>query len=110
FHGAYLDRNRGSAENWSGENAAQWTGSDNLAQLSTTGGETTWITTTLQEPLAIYSVSPDRFALLVVNERTPKNLLQIRSHSYKIIGLKVPSNHILTKRDGGGYQFPHALF
>jgi Tol biopolymer transport system component/DNA-binding winged helix-turn-helix (wHTH) protein len=44
-----------------------WTTGSRIAQLSATGGETTWITTSLQEPLAIYAISPDRSELLVVN-------------------------------------------
>jgi Tol biopolymer transport system component/DNA-binding winged helix-turn-helix (wHTH) protein len=38
-----------------------------IAQLSARGGETTWITTTLQQVLAIYGISPDRSELLVPN-------------------------------------------
>jgi hypothetical protein len=32
------------------------------------------------------------------------------SHSYKIIGLKVPSNHTLTKKGGGGVKYSSAPF
>jgi len=42
-----------------------WTTGAGIAQLSATGGETTWITTTLQEVLAIFGISPDRSELLV---------------------------------------------
>jgi len=44
-----------------------WTTGSGIAQLSATGGETTWIRTTLREPLAIYGISPDRSELLIVN-------------------------------------------
>jgi Tol biopolymer transport system component/DNA-binding winged helix-turn-helix (wHTH) protein len=44
-----------------------WTTGSGIAQMSATGGETTWITTTLREVLAIYSMSPDRSELLVGN-------------------------------------------
>ena len=44
-----------------------WTTGSELAQLSATGGETSWITTTLQKVLAIYGISPDRSELLVRN-------------------------------------------
>lgn len=44
-----------------------WTTGSGIAQLSATGGETTWIATTLPEVLAIYDISPDRSALLVAN-------------------------------------------
>jgi Tol biopolymer transport system component/DNA-binding winged helix-turn-helix (wHTH) protein len=44
-----------------------WTTGSGIAQLSATGGETTWITTTLQEVLTIDSISPDRSELLVSN-------------------------------------------
>ncbi len=44
-----------------------WTSGSGIAQMSATGGETTWIATTLPEALAIYSISPDRSKLLVVN-------------------------------------------
>jgi Tol biopolymer transport system component/DNA-binding winged helix-turn-helix (wHTH) protein len=42
-----------------------WTTGSGIAQVSATGGETTWITTTLREPLAISGISPDRSELLV---------------------------------------------
>jgi len=48
------------------EGAPLTTGSG-IAQLSNTGGETTWITTTLPEVFAIYGISPDRSELLVSN-------------------------------------------
>lgn len=41
-----------------------WTTGSGIAQMSATGGETTWITTTLKEALAIYAISPDRSELL----------------------------------------------
>ena len=44
-----------------------WTTGSGIAQLSARGGETTWITTTLQQVLAIYGISPDRSELLVPN-------------------------------------------
>lgn len=44
-----------------------WTTGSGIAQMSATGGETTWITTTLPEVLAIYGISPDRSELLVAN-------------------------------------------
>ena len=44
-----------------------WTSGSRIAQLSAAGGETTGIATTLQEVLAIYSISPDHSKLLVVN-------------------------------------------
>jgi Tol biopolymer transport system component/DNA-binding winged helix-turn-helix (wHTH) protein len=44
-----------------------WTTGSGIAQMSATGGETTWIATTLQEPLAILGISPDRSELLVQN-------------------------------------------
>jgi Tol biopolymer transport system component/DNA-binding winged helix-turn-helix (wHTH) protein len=44
-----------------------WTTGSRIAQLSATGGETTWIATTLREPLAISGISPDRSELLVPN-------------------------------------------
>jgi len=44
-----------------------WTTGSGIAQMSATGGETTWITTTLREVLAIYGISPDRSELLVAN-------------------------------------------
>jgi Tol biopolymer transport system component/DNA-binding winged helix-turn-helix (wHTH) protein len=44
-----------------------WTTGSGIAQLSASGGETTWITTTLQEPVAILGISPDRSELLVQN-------------------------------------------
>src|SRR5258708_3528610 len=44
-----------------------WTSGSRIAQMSAAGGETTGIATSLQEVLAIYSISPDRSKLLVVN-------------------------------------------
>jgi len=44
-----------------------WTTGSGIAQVSETGGETTWITTSLKEPLAIYAISPDRSKMLLVN-------------------------------------------
>jgi Tol biopolymer transport system component/DNA-binding winged helix-turn-helix (wHTH) protein len=44
-----------------------WTTGSRIAQLSVKGGETTWITTSLPEPLAIYAISPDRTELLLAN-------------------------------------------
>jgi Tol biopolymer transport system component len=44
-----------------------WTTGSRIAQLSVKGGETTWITTSLPEPLAIYGISPDRTELLLAN-------------------------------------------
>jgi Tol biopolymer transport system component/DNA-binding winged helix-turn-helix (wHTH) protein len=44
-----------------------WTTGSGIAQLSATGGETTWITTTLRKVLAIYGISPDRSELLVAS-------------------------------------------
>jgi DNA-binding winged helix-turn-helix (wHTH) protein len=46
---------------------APWTSGSGIAQTLATGGETTWITTTLQKVLAIYSISPDYSALLVAS-------------------------------------------
>jgi Tol biopolymer transport system component/DNA-binding winged helix-turn-helix (wHTH) protein len=43
-----------------------WTSGSGIAQMSATGGETSWITSALKEVLAIYSMSPDRSELLVV--------------------------------------------
>ncbi len=43
-----------------------WTSGSGIAQMSATGGETSWITPALKEVLAIYSMSPDRSELLVV--------------------------------------------
>jgi Tol biopolymer transport system component/DNA-binding winged helix-turn-helix (wHTH) protein len=43
-----------------------WTSGSGIAQMAATGGETTWISTTLREVLAIYCISPDRSKLLVV--------------------------------------------
>jgi Tol biopolymer transport system component/DNA-binding winged helix-turn-helix (wHTH) protein len=42
-----------------------WTTGSGIAQVSATGGETTWIATTLREPLAISGMSPDHSELLV---------------------------------------------
>lgn len=44
-----------------------WTTGSGIAQQSIVGGETTWITTSLKEALAIYDISPDRSKLLVAN-------------------------------------------
>jgi Tol biopolymer transport system component/DNA-binding winged helix-turn-helix (wHTH) protein len=44
-----------------------WTTGSGIAQLSAAGGETTWITTTLQEVSAIDGISPHRSELLVAN-------------------------------------------
>jgi Tol biopolymer transport system component/DNA-binding winged helix-turn-helix (wHTH) protein len=38
-----------------------------IAQVSATGGETTWITTTLNEALAVNDISPDKSKLMVVH-------------------------------------------
>ena len=46
-----------------------WTSGGGIAQVTSVGGETTWITTALREPLAIYAISPDRSKLLLVNGR-----------------------------------------
>jgi len=46
---------------------APWTSGSGIAQMSATGGETTHITTTLPDPLAIYAISPDRSKLLVAS-------------------------------------------
>jgi Tol biopolymer transport system component/DNA-binding winged helix-turn-helix (wHTH) protein len=43
-----------------------WTSGSGIAQMSATGGETSWIAPALKEVLAIYSMSPDRSELLVV--------------------------------------------
>jgi Tol biopolymer transport system component/DNA-binding winged helix-turn-helix (wHTH) protein len=43
-----------------------WTSGSGIAQMSATGGETSWIAPALKEVLAIYSISPDRSGLLVV--------------------------------------------
>jgi len=42
-----------------------WTSGSRIAQMSVQGGETTSITTSLRNPLAIASISPDRSELLV---------------------------------------------
>lgn len=42
-----------------------WTTGSGIAQVSATGGETTWIATTLRKPLAIAGMSPDHSELLV---------------------------------------------
>jgi Tol biopolymer transport system component/DNA-binding winged helix-turn-helix (wHTH) protein len=42
-----------------------WTTGSGIAQVSATGGETTWMTTTLQKAVAIFGISPDRSELLV---------------------------------------------
>jgi DNA-binding winged helix-turn-helix (wHTH) protein/Tol biopolymer transport system component len=44
-----------------------WTTGSGIAQVSATGGETTWMTTTLRKAVAIYGLSPDRSELLVAN-------------------------------------------
>jgi len=44
-----------------------WTTGSGIAQMSATGGETTWIATSLQEVLTIDGISPDRSELLVSN-------------------------------------------
>jgi len=44
-----------------------WTTGSGIAQVSATGGETTWMTTTLQKPVAIFGISPDRSELLVAS-------------------------------------------
>jgi Tol biopolymer transport system component/DNA-binding winged helix-turn-helix (wHTH) protein len=44
-----------------------WTTGSGIAQLTAAGGETTWITTTLQEVWTIFGISPDRSGLLVAN-------------------------------------------
>jgi Tol biopolymer transport system component/DNA-binding winged helix-turn-helix (wHTH) protein len=41
------------------------TSGSGIAQVSAAGGETTWITTTLRDVLAVNSISPDRSQLLV---------------------------------------------
>jgi Tol biopolymer transport system component/DNA-binding winged helix-turn-helix (wHTH) protein len=43
-----------------------WTSGSGIAQMSATGGETSWIAAALKDVLAIYSMSPDRSELLVV--------------------------------------------
>jgi Tol biopolymer transport system component len=42
-----------------------WTSGSRIAQVSAAGGETTWITTTLQDVWALNPISPDRSELLV---------------------------------------------
>jgi len=42
-----------------------WTTGSRIAQVSATGGETTWIATTIREPLVIAGISPDLSELLV---------------------------------------------
>jgi Tol biopolymer transport system component len=44
-----------------------WTTGARITQLSARGGETTWITTSLPEPVAIHGISPDHTELLVAN-------------------------------------------
>jgi hypothetical protein len=44
-----------------------WTTGSGIAQVSATGGETTWIATTLRQPLAISAMSPDHTELLLPN-------------------------------------------
>ena len=44
-----------------------WTTGPQIAQVSATGGETTWMTTTLRKAVAIFDISPDRSELLVAN-------------------------------------------
>jgi WD40 repeat protein len=48
------------------EGLPETTGSK-IAQLSTGGGETTWIATNVPEPFLIFGISPDRRKLLVAN-------------------------------------------
>jgi hypothetical protein len=43
-----------------------WTTGSGIAQLAA-GGQTSWITTTLQEAWTIFGISPDRSELLVAN-------------------------------------------
>jgi Tol biopolymer transport system component len=43
-----------------------WTSGSGIAQMSATGGDTSWIAPALKDVLAIYSMSPDRSELLVV--------------------------------------------
>ena len=44
-----------------------WGGGSGIAQVSTVGGETTWIPTTMNEVLAISAISPDKSKLLVAH-------------------------------------------
>jgi len=44
-----------------------WTTGSRIAQLSATGGETTWIATTIREPLVIAGISADFSELLVAS-------------------------------------------
>lgn len=44
-----------------------WTTGSQIAQVSATGGETTWMTTTIRKAVAIFDISPDRSELLVAN-------------------------------------------
>lgn len=44
-----------------------WTTGSHIAQLSSAGGETTWISTTLPEVRAVQDISPDHSELLVTN-------------------------------------------
>ena len=45
-----------------------WSTGSGIAQLSASGGETTWIATNLPEVVAVTAISPDRSELLVVND------------------------------------------
>jgi len=56
------------------EGAPEITGS-RIAQLSATGGETTWITTTVPDLGPIASISPDRSELLVLNGVAPTSAI-----------------------------------
>ena len=44
-----------------------WTTGSGIAQVSATGGETTWMTSSIQQPAVIFGISPDRSELLVAN-------------------------------------------
>jgi len=44
-----------------------WTTGSRIAQLSSAGGETTWISTTLPEVRVVHDISPNRSELLVTN-------------------------------------------
>jgi DNA-binding winged helix-turn-helix (wHTH) protein/Tol biopolymer transport system component len=43
-----------------------WGSGSGIAQVAAVGGETTWITTTMQKALAIVDISPDKSKLLIV--------------------------------------------
>jgi Tol biopolymer transport system component/DNA-binding winged helix-turn-helix (wHTH) protein len=58
-----------------GEGAPSTTGSG-IAQVSATGGETTWITTTVPDVAAISTISPDRSELLLVVNGVPVSDLE----------------------------------